>query len=102
MPAEDPLSWVRGKPRFSLARAHLLDSLCGLRFRVSPTSFYQVNMPRRSACMRPQGPWRSPVADDTVLDLYCGTGTIGLTMAGDVRRLIGVEAVPSAIRGRPG
>ena len=87
-----------GKTQVLFGSGHLLDSLCGLRFRVSPTSFYQVNHAQAQRLYETARAMAEPIADDTVLDLYCGTGTIGLTMAGDVRRLIGVEAVPSAIR----
>lgn len=76
----------------------ITDRLCGLNFKISPLSFYQVN---RSQAERLYGIARSYAAlkkEDTLLDLYCGTGTIGLTMAGDAKRVIGVEIVEQAVR----
>ena len=72
------------------------EKLCGLDFRLSPRSFFQVNTAQAEVLYgiardfaRPEG--------ETLLDLYCGTGTIGLSMAQDARRVIGAEVVPEAI-----
>lgn len=73
------------------------DILCGLRFRISPKSFYQVNRTQaerlyeRAIALAGLGP------TDTVLDLYCGAGTITLAMAGKARQAIGVEVVADAV-----
>ena len=73
------------------------DTLCGVPVKLGPLSFYQVNTPaaellygvaREFAALRPE---------DTLLDLYCGMGTIGLSMAVDCRALMGVEIVPEAV-----
>lgn len=73
------------------------DTLAGVPLRMSVHEFYQVNTPaaellyataRRYAALRP---------DDFLLDLYCGMGTIGLSMLPDCRRLVGVEVVPQAV-----
>ena len=47
--------------------------------------------------MRPPGSSRGLTGGETLLDLYCGTGTIGLSMAGELKELIGVEIVPQAV-----
>ena len=73
------------------------DELCGLRFRLSPLSFYQVNAPQAENLYRKAAEFAEPKGK-TVLDLYCGTGTIGLTMAKDAQEIIGVEIVPDAVR----
>lgn len=73
------------------------DTLCGLRFRLSPQSFYQVNhdqAQRLYAAAIAQGGIQK---HDTVLDLYCGVGTITLTMAASAGKVIGVEVVPGAV-----
>ena len=70
------------------------DELCGLRFRLSPLSFYQVNAPQAENLYRKAAEFAAP-AGKTILDLYCGTGTIGLTMAREAKQVIGVEIVPT-------
>ncbi len=73
------------------------DELCGLRFRLSAHSFYQVNHAQTEKLYALAAQAASLVGDETVLDLYCGTGTIGLSMAHRVKQLIGVEIVPQAV-----
>ena len=73
------------------------DVLCGLRFRISPLSFYQVNSPQAERLYRKAAELAELREDDILLDLYCGTGTIGLTMASKVKRVIGVEVVSDAV-----
>ena len=76
---------------------NISDTLCGLDITLSPHSFYQVN---RSGAEQLYGIAKSFLKlkkDDILLDLYCGTGTIGLSMAKDVKTLVGVEIVPAAI-----
>lgn len=75
----------------------ITDILCGLRFRISPLSFYQVN-PEQAECLyQLAGKYAGLTGKETLLDLYCGTGTIGLSMAHQVKKLIGVEMVAQAI-----
>ena len=73
------------------------DRLCGLTFRISPLSFYQVNHDQAERLYQTAADYAALTGTETLLDLYCGTGTIGLTMARRVKRLIGVEVVPAAI-----
>ena len=75
---------------------HILDELCGLRVRISPLSFYQVNREMAERLYRKAAEYAQP-AGKVLLDLYCGAGTIGLSMAEKARRVIGVEAVPQAV-----
>ena len=79
-------------------RDYLEDILCGLRFSIRPAAFYQVNhdgaellygIAREKAALR---------GDETLLDLYCGIGTIGLSMADGVRELVGIEIVDDAVK----
>lgn len=72
------------------------DVLCGLEFEISPRSFYQVNHDGAEALYSLAAEFASPEGK-TVLDLYCGTGTIGLSMAKRAKALIGVEIIPEAI-----
>lgn len=77
---------------------HLMDTLCGLRFKLSVPSFYQVNREQAEVLYRKALDFAALTGRETVLDLYCGTGTITLCMAGRAKRVIGAEIVPPAIR----
>jgi len=76
---------------------YITDELCGLRFRISPLSFYQVNRTQAEKLYTIAGKFADLKPDELLIDLYCGTGTIGLTMAKKVSHLIGVEVIPQAI-----
>ena len=73
------------------------DTLCGLRFRLSPHSFYQVNHAQTQRLYRLAAQAAGLTGRETLLDLYCGTGTIGLSMAAAAGRVIGVETVAAAV-----
>lgn len=75
----------------------LTDRMCGLQFRISPVSFYQVNHAQAEKLYALAGEYAGLTGKETVLDLYCGTGTIGLSMASRAGRIIGVEAVEQAV-----
>jgi len=78
-------------------RAWIEDELCGLRFRISAGAFYQVN---HDACELLYGLAREKAeltGEETVLDLYCGIGSIGLSMARDAKKVIGIEIVEEAV-----
>ena len=75
----------------------ITDELCGLEFRLSPLSFYQVNRDQAERLYRKAKEYAALTGEETLLDLYCGTGTIGLTMADRVKTLIGAEIVPQAV-----
>ena len=73
------------------------DELCGLRFRISPQAFYQVN---HDACELLYGIAKERAdlsGGELLLDLYCGIGTIGLSMADRAGEVMGVEIVPEAV-----
>lgn len=78
-----------GKPTIS-------DTMCGVSVEISPKSFYQVNTPAAEALYRQAAEFAEPEGK-TLLDLYCGAGTIGLSMAKSAKRLIGAEIVPEAV-----
>ena len=64
--------------------------------RLSPLSFYQVNRASAELLYNKAAEYAAP-ENKTVLDLYCGAGTIGLSLADRAKRVIGVEVVPQAI-----
>ena len=77
---------------------YITDTLCGLNFRISPNSFYQVNRTQAEKLYTKAKEYAFLKKEDLLVDLYCGTGTIGLTMAKDCKRLVGVEIVPDAVK----
>ena len=76
---------------------YIEDTLCGLNFRLSPRSFYQVNHHQAQRLYRCAIQQAGITKDDTVLDLYCGVGTITLAMAAAAGKVIGVEVVAQAV-----
>ena len=73
------------------------DTLCGLNFRLSPRSFYQVNHHQAQQLYEAAIAQAEITKEDTVLDLYCGVGTITLAMASAAGKVIGVEVIPQAV-----
>lgn len=76
---------------------YITDELCGLKFRISPLSFYQINRKQAEKLYNLASEYADLKSNETLIDMYCGTGTIGLTMANKVKKLIGVEIIPQAI-----
>ncbi len=76
---------------------YITDILCGLTFRISPLSFYQVNRNQAEKLYNKAAEYADLSGNETVFDLYCGAGTIGLSMASKAKEIIGVEIVPEAI-----
>ncbi len=73
------------------------DTLCGLNFRLSARSFYQVNHHQAQRLYEAAISQAGITKDDTVLDLYCGVGTITLCMAKAAGKVIGVEVIEPAV-----
>ena len=76
---------------------YIEDTLCGLTFRLSPRSFYQVNHHQAQRLYETAIALAGITKNDTVLDLYCGVGTITLAMASSAGKVIGVEVIPQAV-----
>ena len=76
---------------------YIEDTLCGLTFRLSPRSFYQVNHHQAQRLYDAAITQAGITKDDTVLDLYCGVGTITLAMAKAAGKVIGIEVIPQAV-----
>ena len=91
------------KERTLYGPGFILDSLCGLSFRISSKSFYQVNVEQTEALYTRAVEMAQLSGEETVMDAYCGTGTIGLVAARGVSggsgaaRVIGVEERPDAV-----
>lgn len=96
-------SMVLGKRETVLhGKGYIEDALCGMVFRISPQSFYQVNSAQTEVLYALAADLAGLTGTETVLDAYCGVGTIGLSMAGRCRSLIGVELNPDAVRDAQG
>ena len=88
--AEEIVLWGKG---------YIVDRLCGLDFRISATSFYQVNPEQTERLYEIAMNMARLRSTDTVIDAYCGTGTIGLVAAKrGVKKVIGVESNPLAVK----
>lgn len=75
----------------------LADTLCGVPVQLSPLSFYQVNTLGAERLYGEVARMAQLASGNTLLDLYCGAGTIGLSMAAACGQLVGVEIVPEAV-----
>lgn len=75
----------------------LTDTLCGHSFRLSIPSFYQVNRDQAEVLYRKAVEYAALTGTELVLDLYCGAGTITLTMADKAKKVIGAEIISAAV-----
>jgi 23S rRNA (uracil1939-C5)-methyltransferase len=73
------------------------DTLCGLEFNISPLSFYQVNPVQTEKLYGQAIEYAGLTGNETVWDLYCGIGTITLSMSKKAKQVYGVEIIPQAI-----
>ena len=79
-------------------KAAMEDTLCGLRFSVSPLSFFQVNPRQTERLYGLALEYAGLTGVETVVDAYCGAGTISLLLAQKAKKVIGIEIVPEAIQ----
>ena len=79
-------------------KGYIEDVLCGRTFRISSKSFYQVNAVQTEKLYGKAAEYACLTGKETVIDAYCGIGTIGLAVAGHVKKVIGVELNQSAVR----
>ena len=83
--------------RVLYGKEFIQEKLNGLTFNISPLSFFQVNKYTAELIYKRAREYASPTKDDVVLDLYCGTGTIGLSMAESAKEIVGVEIIQDAV-----
>ena len=74
------------------------ERLCGLRFSLSATAFFQVNTCAAEVLYRLAGEWANPTGKSLLLDVCCGTGTIGLILSSQAKKVIGVDVVAAAVK----
>ncbi|MBQ7760429.1 MAG: 23S rRNA (uracil(1939)-C(5))-methyltransferase RlmD [Clostridia bacterium] len=95
-PTETPL-FLGPQSKALYGDGYIKDTLCQLDFRISPSSFYQVNPVQTEILYTKAKEYAGLTGKEVVIDAYCGTGTIGLTMAKHAKKIIGVEANSNAI-----
>ncbi len=78
-------------------RDHIFDTLGGVRLKITAPSFYQVNRAAADLLYKKAAELAATEPTDTLLDLYCGAGSIGLSMADSCGELIGIEIIDSAV-----
>ena len=88
---------LSGKYRLLYGRDYIFDELCGRRFKISKSAFYQVNRAAAELLYNKASNLAALADGETLVDLYCGVGTVGMCMANRENRLLGVEIVPEAI-----
>lgn len=76
----------------------ITDTMCGVTVEISPKAFYQVNHDQAQRLYEQAIDYAQLRPDETLLDLYCGIGTIGLSAAERVKLLIGAEIIPEAVK----
>ena len=91
-------SMVLGKRNIVLkGKGYIEDVLCGCRFRISPTSFYQINHQQTEKLYKKAIQLADISKKDTVIDAYCGIGTIGIVASKKAGKVIGVELNSEAV-----
>lgn len=92
-------SMVLGERNILLyGKGYIEDELCGNRYRISPNSFYQVNAVQTKVLYEKAMEYARLTGKETVIDAYCGIGTIGMTAAAHAKQVIGVELNPHAVK----
>ncbi len=76
---------------------YITDTLCSVSLKISAPSFYQVNRAVAELLYKKAKELAAPSKEDVLLDLYCGAGSIGLSMADKAGEVIGIEIVESAV-----
>jgi 23S rRNA (uracil1939-C5)-methyltransferase len=95
-PVSCVLMLADGEAVVLMGNDHLVDHVAGHDFRISAGSFFQVNTAGAEALVAVVRDSLAPGGDEVLVDLYCGVGLFGLSLADEVRHLIGIELDPSA------
>ncbi len=84
-------------PTGVLGEEHLEEELCGLRFRISHSAFFQTNTEMAERLYAIAAEFAGLTGSERLYDIYCGIGTIGLSLAGQAGEVWGIESVPEAV-----
>ena len=92
-------SMILGQKNITLyGKGYIEDELCGLKFRISPSSFYQVNKYQTEILYKEAIKTANLNQNDVLIDAYCGTGTIGLVASKYCKQVLGIEINKHAIK----
>lgn len=86
------------KDQVIYGKGYITDRLCGKTFKISPKSFYQVNPVQTEILYNKAIEYANLTGNETVIDAYCGIGTIGLVAADHAKEVIGVELNKDAVK----
>lgn len=86
------------KEQVIYGKGYIEDELCGKRFKISAKSFYQVNSVQTETLYEKAAQYAGLTGKETVVDAYCGIGTIALSVSGQAGKVIGVELNRDAVR----
>lgn len=84
--------------RVLFGSGYIEEDLCGFRFRISPKAFYQINPTQTQVLYSKAIEFAGLTGEETVLDAYCGTGTIGIIASPKAKKVIGVELNGDAVK----
>ena len=84
--------------RVLYGNGYIEEDLCGFRFRISPKAFYQINPIQTEVLYNKALQFAELSGEETVLDAYCGTGTIGIIASKKAKRVVGVELNADAVK----
>ena len=94
----DNTNRIRGNEVINLyGDGYITEIIDGIKYRISPLAFFQVNTPQTQNLYRLVSDFAALTGNETVFDLYCGVGTIGLFLARNARKVIGVETIAQAV-----
>jgi 23S rRNA (uracil1939-C5)-methyltransferase len=86
-----------GRTATLIGQEYISEILAGQEYRISANSFFQVNTPQAEELVRLVRDYLAPTGNEVLLDAYCGVGVFGLSLAGEVGQVIGLEESPSAV-----
>lgn len=86
------------KSRMLYGDGYIEEDLCGFRFRISPKAFYQINPTQTQVLYNKALEYAELSGNETLLDAYCGTGTIGIIASKHVNKVVGVELNSDAVK----
>ncbi len=86
------------REKVSYGKGYITDELCGCRFRISPSSFYQINPVQTEVLYNKAIEFAGLTGKEKVIDAYCGIGTIGMVAAKHAKSVIGIELNGNAVR----
>lgn len=86
------------KEQVIYGNGYIVDELCGKRFRISAKSFYQINHDQTEKLYKTAIQFAGLTGNETILDAYCGIGTIGIIAGDFAKQVIGVELNKDAVR----